>query len=104
MSNETWCGSWVAAVRRHRHAAAGSRRILLLEWTDDRKADVARELNDLTGEKTMENQFRDPNGQGTAAKNAEQGGEKAGNAKESVADFGRKAVESIDARRATAAV
>jgi ElaB/YqjD/DUF883 family membrane-anchored ribosome-binding protein len=52
----------------------------------------------------MENQFRDPNGQGTAAKLAEQVGEKAGQAKEAVADFGRKAVESIDARRAPAAV
>ena len=58
----------------------------------------------------MENQFnRDANsasgqGTGTAARMKEQIGEKAGQAKDAVADFGRTTVERIDAQRGPAAV
>lgn len=50
----------------------------------------------------MDNQFRDVTsvpGQGTAARITDQVAQKADQAKEAVADFGRRTVEGIDARR-----
>jgi hypothetical protein len=58
----------------------------------------------------MENQFtsdiNSASGQATStlAKMKEQAGEKAGQAKDAVVDFGRKTLDNIDAQRGTAAV
>jgi len=58
----------------------------------------------------MENQFtsdvNSASGQamGSLAKMKEQAGEKAGQAKDAVVDFGRKTLDNIDAQRGTAAV